>query len=168
MSEPQDISDTTPTISNFRAPSFSHDHTLWFIILEVNFRAHRITSCLKKFSAATALLPPEVHSQLSDSVTAAFTNEFMDTIPNETNICNITSYDEISQLKDLISSLAVQVNELKLQVQQQSPAYPLSPRRHRSRSRDSRNTYNSTNSNSNGMYYYHHRFGNNAHHCQQP
>ncbi|KAK4321809.1 hypothetical protein Pmani_007436 [Petrolisthes manimaculis] len=50
----------------------------------------------------------------------------------------------------LISSLAEQVSELKLQDQQQSPAYSPSPRCHRSRSRDSRNTSNnSTNSNSN-------------------
>ncbi|KAK4297288.1 hypothetical protein Pmani_030281 [Petrolisthes manimaculis] len=33
----------------------------------------------------------------------------MDTIQNETNICNITSSNEVSQLKDLISSLAEQV-----------------------------------------------------------
>ncbi|KAK4321805.1 hypothetical protein Pmani_007432 [Petrolisthes manimaculis] len=69
---------------------------------------------------------------------------------NETNICNITSSNEVSQLKDLISSLAEQVSELKLQDQQQFPAYSPSPRCHRSRSRDSRNTSNnSTNSNSN-------------------
>ncbi|KAK4324865.1 hypothetical protein Pmani_004515 [Petrolisthes manimaculis] len=60
MSEPQDI-EFTHSISNFSAPSFSsHDPTLWFTILEVNFRAHRITSSLKEFSVATTLLPPEV------------------------------------------------------------------------------------------------------------
>ncbi|KAK4328284.1 hypothetical protein Pmani_001309 [Petrolisthes manimaculis] len=262
MSEPLDISDVTPTISIFRAPSFSsHGPTLWFTILEVNFRAHRITSSLKKFSVATTLLPPEVLSQLADSVTAAYTSdtpyedlktaittrleaslstrlqvllskeelgnekptdllrrmkkligthqhsfdttilthlfyqrlphtiqrnlftvkgklsledlaqladEFMDTISNKTNICKITSSNEVSQLKGLISSLAVQVSELKLLVKQQSPAYSPSPRHHRSHSRDSRSTSNnSTNSNFNGMCYYYHRFGKNAHHCQQ-
>ncbi|KAK4328440.1 hypothetical protein Pmani_001188 [Petrolisthes manimaculis] len=151
MAEPQDI-EPIPTISTFRAPPFSsHDPTLWFTILEVNFRAHHITTI-------KGMLSLEDLAQLAD--------EFMDTIPNETTICNITSSNEISQLKDLISSLAEQVSELKLQVKQQSPAYPPSPRRHRSRSRDSRNT--STNSNFNGMCYYHHSFGKNAHHCQQP
>ncbi|KAK4293113.1 hypothetical protein Pmani_007781 [Petrolisthes manimaculis] len=93
----------------------------------------------------------------------------MDTIPNETNICNITSSNKVSQLKDLISSLAEQVSELKLKIKQQFRAYSPSPRHHSSRSRDSRNISNNfTNSNTNGMYYNHHRFGKNAHHCQKP
>ncbi|KAK4315544.1 hypothetical protein Pmani_013235 [Petrolisthes manimaculis] len=51
MSIPLDTSDATLTVSNFRAPtSSSHDPTLWFTILETNFRAHRITSSLKMFS----------------------------------------------------------------------------------------------------------------------
>ncbi|KAK4325847.1 hypothetical protein Pmani_003623 [Petrolisthes manimaculis] len=41
---------------------------------------------------------------------AQFAEEFMDTIPNETNICNITSSNEVSQLKYLISSLTEQVS----------------------------------------------------------
>ncbi|KAK4325153.1 hypothetical protein Pmani_004306 [Petrolisthes manimaculis] len=75
MAEPQDI-EPIPTISTFRAPPFSsHDPTLWFTILEVNFKAHHITTSLKKFSVATTLLPPEVLSQLADSVTAACTSD---------------------------------------------------------------------------------------------
>lgn len=55
-----------------RAPPFtSHDPNLWFIILEVNFRAHSVTDSLIKFGHACTLLPPEVISQVSDAITSA-------------------------------------------------------------------------------------------------
>ncbi|KAK4296348.1 hypothetical protein Pmani_002496 [Petrolisthes manimaculis] len=97
MSEPRDI-EPTPTISTFRATSFSsHDPTLWFTILEVNFRAHRITTSLKKFSIATTLLPPKALTQLSDSVTAACTSD--------------TPYEDLKTTR-LEASLSTRLQEL--------------------------------------------------------
>ena len=60
------------TINVFKAPTFcSQDPSLWFTIIECNFQANRITSSLAKFSHATALLPPDVLSQVSDVIAKA-------------------------------------------------------------------------------------------------
>lgn len=65
-----------PAIHVFKAPTFcSHEPLLWFTIVECNFRANRITSSLTKFSHVTALLPPDVLSQVSDAVTRAVLSE---------------------------------------------------------------------------------------------
>ena len=59
-------------VNVFKAPPFcSQDPSLWFTLLECNFKANCITSSLMKFSHATALLPPDVLSQVSDVVSKA-------------------------------------------------------------------------------------------------
>ena len=61
-----------PTINVFKAPPFcSQDPSLWFTIIECNFKANRITTSLAKFSHATSLLPPDVLSQVSDVIAKA-------------------------------------------------------------------------------------------------
>ena len=66
--------DTPQTPASFRAPAFtSHDPALWFTILEVNFRAHNITTSLSKFSYACTSLPADVISQVADVIAAAST-----------------------------------------------------------------------------------------------
>ncbi len=64
--------DQHQTVSTFKAPTFTpHDPALWFTILEISFRASRITSSLKKMSHALTLLPHDVLSNLSDVVESA-------------------------------------------------------------------------------------------------
>jgi len=63
---------STQAAASFRAPAFSsHDPSLWFTILEVNFQANNITSGLQQFSHACTLLPPDVLSQVSDTIAKA-------------------------------------------------------------------------------------------------
>ncbi|XP_076056307.1 uncharacterized protein LOC143034254 [Oratosquilla oratoria] len=54
-----------------RTPAFcSQDPSMWFFILECNFKIFRITSGLVKFTHAVSLLPPEILSQVSDILTS--------------------------------------------------------------------------------------------------
>ncbi|XP_050707626.1 uncharacterized protein LOC126992843 [Eriocheir sinensis] len=63
-------------VASFRGPTFtSHEPTLWFTILEVNFKPHRITTSLTKFSHATALIPLDVLSQVSDTISKAASSD---------------------------------------------------------------------------------------------
>ena len=56
----------------FKAPEFcSHDPTLWFNLLEMNFKVNRITSSVSKFSLATQKLPSEVLTKVSDVIQSA-------------------------------------------------------------------------------------------------
>lgn len=65
-----------PQTSTFRAPAFtSHDPNLWFTILDVNFKAHNITSSLLKFSHACTLLPPDVVSQVPETIASASSSD---------------------------------------------------------------------------------------------
>ncbi|XP_076047201.1 uncharacterized protein LOC143028713 [Oratosquilla oratoria] len=60
------------TAVSFRAPAFcSQDPSMWFSILECNFKASSITASLTKFSHTTAVLPPDVLSQVSDVIAQA-------------------------------------------------------------------------------------------------
>ena len=62
----------TPQAPTFRAPAFtSHDPNLWFTILDVNFKAHNITSSFLQFSHACTLLPPDVISQVPETIASA-------------------------------------------------------------------------------------------------
>lgn len=64
--------DSNLSVSTFKAPTFTpHDPALWFTILEISFRASRITSSLKKMSHALTLLPHDVLSNISDVIAAA-------------------------------------------------------------------------------------------------
>ena len=64
-----------PQAAPLRAPAFTpHDPTIWFTILEVNFRAHKIASSLAQFSHACTLLPSDVVSQVSDAIASASTS----------------------------------------------------------------------------------------------
>ena len=70
-STPQDS-----TINVFRAPPFcSQDPSIWFTIIECNFKANRISSSLRKFTHAISLLPSDVISQVSDVISKATTSE---------------------------------------------------------------------------------------------
>ena len=60
----------------FKAPEFcSHDPTLWFNLLEMNFKVNRITSSVSKFSLATQKLPSEVLTKVSDVIQLAITSQ---------------------------------------------------------------------------------------------
>ena len=62
-----------PQAAPLRAPAFTlHDPTIWFTILEVNFRA--IASSLAQFSHACTLQPSDVVSQVSDAIASASTS----------------------------------------------------------------------------------------------
>lgn len=59
-------------VASFRTPTFiCHDPTLWFTILECNFKAHHVSSSLTKFIHATTLLPHDVLSQVSGAISEA-------------------------------------------------------------------------------------------------
>ena len=59
----------------YKAPPFCiQDPSIWFSILECNFKASRITTSLAKFSNSSALLPPNVLSQVSDVIGNAVTS----------------------------------------------------------------------------------------------
>ncbi|XP_076049410.1 uncharacterized protein LOC143030093 [Oratosquilla oratoria] len=67
--------DQQQEVSAFRAPPFSNrDPTIWFTILECNFKANRITTSLTKFSHACGLLPSDVLLQVSDTISKAPTS----------------------------------------------------------------------------------------------
>ena len=60
----------------FKAPPFcNQDPSLWFTILECNFKSSKITNSLTKFTHAVSLLPPDIISQVSDVIAAAITSE---------------------------------------------------------------------------------------------
>ncbi|XP_076042100.1 uncharacterized protein LOC143025999 [Oratosquilla oratoria] len=66
---------TLSAVQAFRAPPFlSHDPTVWFNILECNFKSSRITTSLAKFSSACSLLPADVLSRVSDAISTALTS----------------------------------------------------------------------------------------------
>ncbi|XP_076035380.1 uncharacterized protein LOC143021656 [Oratosquilla oratoria] len=88
-------------VSAFCAPPFSNrDPTIWFTILECNFKANRITTRLTKFSHACGLLPPDVLLQVSDTISKAPTSD--------------TPYEDLRQtvLDRLESSEATRLQEL--------------------------------------------------------
>ncbi|XP_076030459.1 uncharacterized protein LOC143018763 [Oratosquilla oratoria] len=67
--------DQQQEVSAFHAPPFSNrDPTIWFTILECNFKANRITTSLTKFSHACGLLPSDVLFQFSDTISKAPTS----------------------------------------------------------------------------------------------
>ncbi|XP_076030418.1 uncharacterized protein LOC143018718 [Oratosquilla oratoria] len=87
--------------SAFCAPHFSsRDPTIWFTILECNFKANRITTSLTKFSHACGLLPPDVLLQVSDTISKAPTSN--------------TPYEDLKQavLARLESSESTRLQEL--------------------------------------------------------
>ncbi|XP_076047349.1 uncharacterized protein LOC143028876 [Oratosquilla oratoria] len=92
---------TLSAVNSFRAlPFLSHDPTVWFNILECNFKSSRISTSLAKFSNACSLLPPDVLSRVSDAISTALISE--------------TPYED---LKDAIlarfqSSVATRLQEL--------------------------------------------------------
>ena len=66
-----DDATTAPTAAAvaMRAPPFCPQNpTMWFSILECNFKASRVTSSLTKFTYATSLLPSDLLQQLSDVI----------------------------------------------------------------------------------------------------
>lgn len=68
--------EVTQGVASFCAPTFvSHNPTVWFTILECNFKIHCITSSLKKFCHATSLLPFDVLSQVSNAIFNASTSD---------------------------------------------------------------------------------------------
>ena len=70
--------DATATASPvvFKTPEFcSHDPTLWFNLLEMNFEVNRITSSVSKFCLATKKLPSEVLTKVSDVIQSAITSQ---------------------------------------------------------------------------------------------
>ena len=91
----------TPQASTFRAPAFiSHDPNLWFTILDVNFKAHKITSSFLQFSHACALLPSDVVSQVSETIASAPSSD--------------TPYEDLKKavLKRLESSVTARLQDL--------------------------------------------------------
>ncbi|XP_076041350.1 uncharacterized protein LOC143025493 [Oratosquilla oratoria] len=92
---------TLSAVHAFRAPPvLSHDPTVWFNILECNFKSSRISTGLAKFSSACSLLPTYVLSRVSDAISTALTSD--------------TPYED---LKDAIlarfqSSVATRLQEL--------------------------------------------------------
>ena len=93
--------DTFQAPASFRAPAFtSHDPALWFTILEVNFRAHSITTSLSRFSYACTSLPADVVSQVADVIAAVTTSD--------------TPYEDLKQavLARLESSVTSRLREL--------------------------------------------------------
>ncbi|XP_076044683.1 uncharacterized protein LOC143027299 [Oratosquilla oratoria] len=67
---------TLSAVHAFRAPPFlSHDPTVWFHILECNFKSSRIWISLAKFSNACSLLPPDVFSRVSDAISTALISD---------------------------------------------------------------------------------------------
>ncbi|XP_076039429.1 uncharacterized protein LOC143024503 [Oratosquilla oratoria] len=90
----------TTTVA-FRAPAFcSQDPSMWFSILECNFKASSITVSLTKFSHTTAVLPPDVLSQVSDVIAQAVTSN--------------TPYEDLKKavLARLQNTIAVRLQEL--------------------------------------------------------
>ena len=70
--ENQGATSESPAVNVFRAPAFcNQEPSIWFSLIESSFLANRITSSLVKFSHATALLPPDVLSQVSDIIAKA-------------------------------------------------------------------------------------------------
>lgn len=68
--------DSNLSVSSFKAPTFApHDPALWFTIIELSFKANRITSSLKKMSHALTLLPHDVLTTLSDVVAASMNSD---------------------------------------------------------------------------------------------
>ncbi|KAG0727286.1 hypothetical protein GWK47_034964 [Chionoecetes opilio] len=97
---PNDDSTMTANVA-FRAPPFcSQDPSMWFSILESNFKASRITVSLTPFSHATALLPPNVLSQVSDVIGKA--------------VDSATPYEDLKSaiLSRLESTVAARLQEL--------------------------------------------------------
>ena len=92
---------TSQASTPFRAPAFtSHDPSLWFTILDVNFKAQNITSSLLQFSHACTLLPSDVVSQVSDAIASASSSD--------------TPYEDLKKavLKRLESSVTARLQEL--------------------------------------------------------
>ncbi|XP_076047340.1 uncharacterized protein LOC143028866 [Oratosquilla oratoria] len=88
-------------VSVFRAHPFSdRDPTIWFTILECNFKAGHITTSLTKISHACGLLPPDVLLQVWDTISKAPTSD--------------TPYEDLKQavLDHLESSKATRLKEL--------------------------------------------------------
>ncbi|XP_076035364.1 uncharacterized protein LOC143021641 [Oratosquilla oratoria] len=88
-------------VSAFRTPPFSNrDPTIWFTILEGNFKVNHITTSLTKFSHVCGLLPPDVLLQVSDTISKAPTSD--------------TSYEDLKQavLDHLESSKATRLQGL--------------------------------------------------------
>ena len=70
------MADDTVAAVAFRAPAFtSQDPSMWFSILETNFKASKITVSLTKFANATSVLPPDILSQVSDVIYTAATSD---------------------------------------------------------------------------------------------
>lgn len=64
------------SINAFKAPPFcSQDPSVWFSLVECNFKCNNITASLTKFSHATALLPPDVFSKVSDVIVKAISSK---------------------------------------------------------------------------------------------
>lgn len=64
------------TPDNEGVASFTnHDSTLWFTILECNFKVYRVSSSLTKFSHPTTLLPHDILSQVSETIFKAATSD---------------------------------------------------------------------------------------------
>lgn len=93
--------DSAPVVASFRAPAFNaHDPSLWFTIVEVNFKAQRITNSCTKFSHVSSLLPQDVLIQVSDDVHKA--------------ACSTTPYEDLKKavLARLESSVSTRLQEL--------------------------------------------------------
>ena len=89
------------TAMSIKAPPFcSQDPSLWFCLLECNFKASRISSSLTKFNHAVSFLPPEVLSQVSAVISTAASSD--------------TPYENLKTalLTSLQSSIATRLREL--------------------------------------------------------
>ena len=85
----------------FRAPQFcTHDPKMWFNLVEINFKANRITSSLTKFSHATSLLPQDVLTKVADIISKAILSE--------------TPYEDLKAaiIKRMESSVSTRLQEL--------------------------------------------------------
>ena len=85
----------------FRAPQFcTSDPSMWFNLIECNFKAHRITTSMTKFSHATSLLPQEVLTKVADVISKA--------------LASTTPYEDLKAavIKRMESSVTTRLQEL--------------------------------------------------------
>ena len=85
----------------FRAPQFcTSDPSMWFNLIECNFKANKISSSMTKFSHATSLLPQEVLTKVADVISKA--------------ISSTTPYEDLKAavIKRMESSVTTRLQEL--------------------------------------------------------